>query len=307
MRQPIYSVQLRLHLISYHLTGDSDRVPCQHIKLTRRHSKIRKSLNHQLIVMRSHHTAGVTQENSTTQIAETATGAVRQMNKSSEVANHVGRSREVAGPSHQIVTSQLGQTHQEQQLLSKHGTVPDELKNLQQANAQLNAVSTNCSLAQSPLGQAEHVKLSQQTVRQPYDSLPLWWRHVQQNLPLVFLAQAPHEARLAGLRVNLTGQDILSLLDAVAPVPNPLILGLDWLRRLRAVWHFGYDRITVFRGSGRFNLSMAEVTASDLQGRLGQAGTDTVRAEGKAAQADLMKSLNQLGPQASALVPLAHV
>ncbi|KAL8272044.1 hypothetical protein Esti_004031 [Eimeria stiedai] len=44
------------------------------------------------------------------------------------------------------------------------------------------------------------------------------------------------------------------------------------------------------------------MTASDLQDWLGQAETDTVRAEGKAANADLVESLNQLGAQASALV-----
>ncbi|KAL8273035.1 hypothetical protein Esti_003088 [Eimeria stiedai] len=88
----------------------------------------------------------------------------------------------------------------------------------------------------------------------------------------------------------------------VAPVSYPLILGLDWLRGLRAVWDFGHDRITVFRGSGCFNLSVVEATASDLQKLLGQAETNTVRAEGKAAHADLVESLDQLGPQASALV-----
>ncbi|KAL8275149.1 hypothetical protein Esti_000899 [Eimeria stiedai] len=104
--------------------------------------------------------------------------------------------------------------------------VPSELKNPQQANAQLNAVATNCSSAQSPLDQAVHVKLSQQTVRQPSDSLLLWWRHVHQNVPLVFLAQAPHEARLAGLRVNRMGQGILALLDSGATrsfVSPPLV------------------------------------------------------------------------------------
>ncbi|KAL8271641.1 hypothetical protein Esti_004446 [Eimeria stiedai] len=239
--------------------------------------------------------------------------------------------------------------------------VTSELKNPQQANAKLNAVTNNCSSAQSPLDQASHVKLSQQTVRQPSDSLPLWWRHVHQNSPLVFLDQAPHEASLAGLRVNLTGQDVLALLhtDAThsfvssrlvdelqlqtkppqeptkltvargeqldvpaiipkvsfnvgnfctsgrflaAQVPRPLILGIDWLRGLRAVWDFGHDRITVLCGSGRFNPSVAEVTASDLQERLGQAETDALRAAGKAAHADLVESLNQLGPHASALV-----
>ncbi|KAL8273025.1 hypothetical protein Esti_003078 [Eimeria stiedai] len=238
--------------------------------------------------------------------------------------------------------------------------IHSELMNPQQANAQLNAVATNCSSAQSPLDQAVHVKLSQQTVRQPSESLPMWWRHVHQNVPLVFLAQVPHEARIARLRVNLMRQDILALLDTsathsfvsprlvdeiqlqtkppqectystvasgeqldvpatipkvsfkvgncctsgrffVAPVPYPLILGLDWLRGLRAVWGFGHDRISVLCGSGRFNLSVAEVTASDSQEGLGQAKVDTVRAEGKAAHADLVASLYQLGPRASAL------
>ncbi|KAL8270238.1 hypothetical protein Esti_005837 [Eimeria stiedai] len=63
---------------------------------------------------------------------------------------------------------------------------------------------------------AVHLRLNQQTVSQPSDSLPLRWRNVHQNVPLVFLAQAPHEARLAGLRVNLMGQEILLLLDTGA-------------------------------------------------------------------------------------------
>ncbi|KAL8271278.1 hypothetical protein Esti_004793 [Eimeria stiedai] len=170
-----------------------------------------------------------------------------------------------------------------------------------------------------PLDQAVHVKLSQQTVRQPSDSLPLWWRHVHQNVPLVFLA--PHEAGLAGLRVNRMGHGIWALLDTGAShsFVSPLLLdelqlqtkppqestsstlASDWLRRLCAVWDFNHDQIAVLRGRGPFNLSAAEMTAFDLQERLAQAETDTVRAEGQEEHADLLESLNQLGPQASAL------
>ncbi|KAL8442273.1 hypothetical protein Emed_007349 [Eimeria media] len=88
----------------------------------------------------------------------------------------------------------------------------------------------------------------------------------------------------------------------VAPVPYPIILGLDWLCSLSAVVDLGHGRVTVFRGSGCFNLSVVKVTADDLQERLGQTESDTVREEGKAAHADLLDSVNQLGPQASALV-----
>ncbi|KAL8451781.1 hypothetical protein Emed_001772 [Eimeria media] len=56
------------------------------------------------------------------------------------------------------------------------------------------------------------------------------------------------------------------------------------------------------RGSGCFNLSVVKVTAADLQERLGQTESDTVREEGKAAHADLLDSVNQLGLQAPALV-----
>ncbi|KAL8272811.1 hypothetical protein Esti_003250 [Eimeria stiedai] len=51
-----------------------------------------------------------------------------------------------------------------------------------------------------------------------------------------------------------------------------------------------------------FGLARDQVTASDFQELLGQAETDTIRAEGKAAHADWVESLNQLGPQASVLV-----
>ncbi|KAL8269409.1 hypothetical protein Esti_006647 [Eimeria stiedai] len=44
------------------------------------------------------------------------------------------------------------------------------------------------------------------------------------------------------------------------------------------------------------------MTASDLQELLGQAETDSVRAEGKAAQAHLVENVNELGSQASARV-----
>ncbi|KAL8442332.1 hypothetical protein Emed_007346 [Eimeria media] len=65
----------------------------------------------------------------------------------------------------------------------------------------------------------------------------------------------------------------------VAPLPYPIILVLDWLRELSALWDFGHARVIVFRGSRRFNLSVVDVTASDLHEPRGQAETDTNRGE----------------------------
>ncbi|KAL8273462.1 hypothetical protein Esti_002528 [Eimeria stiedai] len=78
----------------------------------------------------------------------------------------------------------------------------------------------------------------------------------------------------------------------VAPVRYSLLLGVDWLRELRAVWDFSHDRITFLPVRSRFNLSVADVTASDLKERLGQAETDTVWADGKVTHADFMERLN---------------
>ncbi|KAL8269954.1 hypothetical protein Esti_006112 [Eimeria stiedai] len=171
--------------------------------------------------------------------------------------------------------------------------VSRELKTSQQANAQLNAVAANCCSAQGPLKQAVHVKLSQETVRQPSDPLSLWWRQAHQNVPLVLAAQTPHEGRLTGRRVNLMAQDILALLDAGAT---------HSFVSHRLVDEHQLQTKAPQKSTGRFNLSVAEVTASDLRKRLGEAETDTVRTEAKAAHAELVESLNQLGSQASALV-----
>ena len=88
----------------------------------------------------------------------------------------------------------------------------------------------------------------------------------------------------------------------VAPVPYSVILGADWLHRRRAIWDFGKGKLTVFHGEWRFNIPVLEVTTEDLCSRLATAEMDEERQQACAAHAQLLDTVNRLGPQAAALV-----
>ena len=88
----------------------------------------------------------------------------------------------------------------------------------------------------------------------------------------------------------------------VAPVPQSIILGLDWLKGLLPKWNFDKSEIVVEKGKYVYRIPMMDLRVKTVMEGAKSANVDEARVQGREAHEQLASTVQQLGPQAAALI-----